>query len=182
MIANAFKAVFKNQSYTLLTGIVALAVFAFAVWLPNIRLLFSLVTDSTVPISVKLTFPLRLLESITTNFSVLSASYTIAIALLTGINVAFIVYYVRRQKEQLSQAGMAVGTLGIMSGIFGMGCAACGSLILASILGTAGGTSILLVLPLKGGEFGIIGVILLGIATYLLAKQITKPMVCDIPN
>ena len=171
---------FKNKLYILLAGVVALVVFAFAVWLPNIRLLFSLITDPTVPVSFKLTFPLRLLESITTNFSALSASYTIAIALLTGINVALITYYVRRQKQQLSQAGVTVGTFGIVSGVLGMGCAACGSLILASILGTAGGTGVLLALPLKGGEFGIIGVILSGIAAYLLAKQINKPAVCEI--
>ena len=179
MFANAFTTVFRNKTYTLIGGVVSFLIFAFAVWLPNIRLLFSVLTNPTIPASDKLILPLRLLESITTNFTVLSASYTIAIALLTGINVALIVYYVRRQKQQLSQAGMTVGTLGIVSGVLGMGCAACGSLILTSIVGTTIGAGIIGLLPLRGSEFGIVGVVLLTIATYLLAKQITKPFVCE---
>ena len=51
-----------------------------------------------------------------------------------------------------------------------------------SLLGTAGGIGVIALLPLRGGEFGILGIVLLGIATYLLAKQISKPMVCEVPN
>ena len=179
MFVNAFTTVFKNKRYALLAGAVALIVFAFATWLPNIRLLFSIITDSTIPVSLKLTFPVHLLKSITTNFTLLSASYAIAIAVLTGINIALIVYYVRQQKEKLSQVGIVASTLGILSGVLGMGCAACGSLILVAILGTTGGASVLALLPLHGGEFGIIGVILLGTATYILTKKIAKPFVCE---
>lgn len=182
MLANAFTAVFRRPSYVALAAVVAFAVFAFAAWLPNVRLLFSIVTTSDVPLADKLTFPLRLLESITTNFSVLSALYTVAIALLTGINVALITYYVRHRKQQLSQAGIAASGLGILLGTAGLGCAACGSLILTSLLGIVGGASLLAALPLRGGEFGIVGVMLLLGAAYLLAKQINKPLVCEPTN
>lgn len=178
MLINAFTTVFRHKRYLLLTGVVAFAVFAFATWLPNLRLLFSVLTNPTIALMDKVILPLRLLESITTNFTLLSALYTIAIAMLTGINIAFIAYYVRQQKQQFAQAGVAVGTLGIISGVLGMGCVACGSLILTSLLGTATGAGVIALLPLRGGEFGIVGVTLLGIATYLLAKQITKPFVC----
>ncbi len=182
MLKTAFIGVFKNKSYLTVAAGVAIVVFAFAVWLPNLSLLFSIITDSTIPVSIKLTFPLHLLTSITTNFTVLSASYTIAIALLTGINIALITNYVQIQREYVSKAGMTAGSLGIISGVFGLGCAACGSLILTSILGTAGGASLITLLPLKGSEFGILGVTLLLVSTYLLAKQITKPLVCDPSN
>jgi len=181
MVKNAFKEVFRRPSYVLLFGVVALLIFAFAVWLPNMRLLLSLTLDSTVPMAVKFSFPIRLFESIATNFTMLSASYTIAIALLTGVNVALIVYYVKRQKQRLFQSGVTVGALGIVSGAWGMGCAACGSLILTSLLGTAGGLGVIAFLPLRGGEFGILGVALLGTAMYLLSKQINKPIVCEVP-
>jgi hypothetical protein len=180
MIKNAFTEVFKNKSYLLLSGAVALVVFAFAVWFPNVRLLFSLITDPAVPVLVKIWFPIRLLESITTNFTALSASYTIVIAVLTGINIAFVIYILKRQKQQLSAAGLTTGTFGILSGATGLGCAACGSLVVSSLLATAGGASLLTLLPLRGGEFGILGVILLGASTYFLAKHITKSPVCEI--
>jgi len=180
MIKNAFAEVFKNKSYLLLAGAIALLIFAFAVWLPNVRLLFTLVTDPTVPVSVKISFPIRLFESIMTNFTTISASSTIAIAVLTGINIAFIVYILKRQKQQLSAAGVTTGTFGILSGATGLGCAACGSLVISSLLATAGGASLLTLLPLRGGEFGILGVLLLSTSTYFLARHITKPPVCDV--
>lgn len=177
MIANAFTTVFRDWRYTLLSGVVAVFTFAFATWLPNLKLLFSILTDPLVSVGDKLTLPVNLLGSIATNFSVLSAVYTIAIALLIGINVSLIIYNLKLRQRQFPATGVTAGGLGIVSGIFGIGCAACGSLILMSVFGTAG-AAIIAFLPLRGAEFGIIGVVLLGASTYLLAKQITKPLVC----
>ena len=172
MFVNAFIIVFRNKRYALLAGVVALIVFAFAVWLPNIRLIFSIITDSTIPVYLKLTFPIHLLESITINFTTLSASYTIVIAILFGIDMAMLSFFLRTRIAGVKQSGIATGFFGIASGILGMGCAACGSFILTSVLSLVGASSILAFLPLKGEEFGIIGVILLLASLYLTAKQI----------
>lgn len=180
MVTNAITEVFTRMSYLFLAGIVALLVFAFAVWLPNAGLLLSLAADPAVPLAVKILFPISLFGSITTNFTALAASYTVAIAVLTGLNVALLAYYVRKQR-QLSQGSLTVGTAGVLSGILGTGCAACGSLVLTSLIGTASGLGLTAVLPLHGGEFGVIGVLLSGTATYLLAKQLSKPAVCEVP-
>ena len=180
MAANAFIKVFKNKIYILITGGISFFIFAFAVWLPNMRLLFSLAADPEIPVAVKLKFPFILLEGIATNFTVLSASYTIITALLTGINVSLIIYEI--QRHRLSQSGATMGILGIISGFLGMGCAMCGSLILTSILGTLGAAGIITALPLRGAEFGIMGVILSAISTYLLLKKINKPVVCRVPG
>lgn len=175
----AFQMVFKNWTFAVATMVVSAIVFAVATWLPNMRLLWSIWSDSSLPIADKLTFPIRLLASIATNFTALSALYTVAIALLAGINIAFMAYLIRRQREQISQRGAAAGIFGILSGAVGMGCVTCGSLVLTSLVGTTLGISLLAYLPLRGGEFGILGAILLGFSTYLLAKQITKPLVCE---
>jgi len=181
MYLRAFTAVFSRWQYAVLAVTVALVVFAFATWLPNLGLLASILANQSLSIGARALFALNLLASIQTNFTVLSASYTVAIALLTGINVALIMYVMRRQRNLAVQGGATAGALGIISGILGMGCAACGSLILTSLLGTAGGAGAITVLPFHGGEFGIIGVVLLATATYLLVKQINKPMVCEVP-
>src|SRR3989344_4815205 len=175
----AFRAVFKSWTFAAVAITVSTIVFAVTTWLPNVRLLWSIWSDSSLPIADKLTFPIRLLESITTNFTTLSALYTVAIALLAGINIAFIAYLIGQQRERISQSGATAAVFGILSGTVGMGCAACGSLILTSLLGTVGGTGLVVALPLRGGEFGIIGVVLLGVSTYFLARQITKPLVCE---
>lgn len=180
MIMGAFRTVFREGKYLSLAGIVGLATFAFAIWFPNLRLLGSVWFDHSIALGDKVILPIRLLESISTNFTVLSASYTIATALLTGINIALIAYILKRQKMRLSSAGVTVGVFGALSGGLGVGCAACGSLVLSSLLATAGGASVLTLLPLKGGEFGIFGVMLLGASAYFLARHITKPPVCDV--
>ena len=177
MIANALKTVFRDWRYTFLAGIVALIVFAFATWLPNLRLLYSILSNPVVSFGDKLMLPLNLIGSIATNFTIRPAFYIIASALLAGINVSLITYYIRRERR-ISRAGAAAGSLGLLSGILGVGCAACGSLIVMSAFGTAVGASIIAFLPLKGEEFGIVGVLLLGISAYVSAKQITKPLVC----
>lgn len=178
MLLEALRKVFQRPVYILLTTVVGFVAFALAVWLPNLSLIWS-VASSSASFSDKINLPLSILGSITSNFSALSATYTIVIAVLLGINISLITYYVRVQKQQLNQAGTKASTFGIITGAVGIGCAACGSIILNSIIGTAAGASIIGFLPLRGGEFGIIGVLLLGVATYSLAKQIPKPLVCD---
>lgn len=178
MIPRALKIVFQNKAYALLAGLVALFIFALAVWLPNLRLLFSLEFDRAVPVGDKLTFPLRLAESITTNFTPLSASYTVAIAILFGINLAMTIYYFKKRQETLTQTGTATTFVGFVSGMFGVGCAACGSVILSAM--GAGGA--LTLLPLHGGEFGITGVLLLIVSISLVAKKIVRPSACEIQH
>ncbi len=179
MIFQALQKVFRRPTYALLALITSMVVFVFATWLPNFRLLGS-VWGSNISFSDKLELPLNLIGSIATNFTPLSATYTIAIAILFGINVAMIVYFLKRRIADTKQAGVGTGFLGIASGVLGMGCAACGSFLLTSVLSLFGASWILSYLPLAGGEFGILGVILLAISLYLTARKIQNPAVCKI--
>ena len=180
MIFDALKKVFRKFPYMLLALATSAIVFAFAVWLPNLSLIVEVMGHSEASFSQKLDLPISLLGSITTNFTLLSASYTIAIAVLFGINLAMIVYFLRHRIAEVQQSGIATGFLGITSGVIGMGCAACGSLLLTSIFAIFGASWILAFLPLNGGEFGILGVILLTVSLYLTAKQIQNSVVCRI--
>jgi len=154
---------------------VAASVFALGVWLPNLQLL-SILWSSSASLADKIMLPVRLLASITTNFTPLSAFYTVVIAVLSGINVALIVELIRAR--QMFTEGALAGVSGIAAGALGLGCAACGSLILVALVGTAGANA-LAFLPLGGSEFGILGVLLAGYSTHLLSKQINKTT-CDI--
>ena len=180
MVFQALQKVFRRPAYAFLALAVSLAVFAFATWLPNFRLLWSVWQSPDIPLSDKLELPLNLIGSIATNFTLLSASYTIIIAILFGMNVALLTYFLRRRIDDARSLGVGTGFLGIASGVLGMGCAACGSFLLTSILSLFGASWLLAYLPLAGGEFGILGVILLAVALYLTAKKIQNPAVCKI--
>ncbi len=177
MILEALQKVFRNSRLTLLAIAVAVVVFLFAVWLPNLGLIKSVVFDSSVPIESKANLPIQLIGSIGTNFTTLSATYTIAIAVLFGIYVAMLAYFLKRRIKEVGQGGVTTGFLGIMSGVLGVGCAACGSFLLTS-LSLVGASGVLAFLPLGGSEFGVIGVILLALAIYMTAKKIQDPLVC----
>ena len=180
MLFQAGKKVFRNPAYVLGALALSLAVFGLAVLLPNSSLIGIVASSPDIPLSQKLGIPLSLLGSIITNFTILSALSTIVIATLFGINVAMMVYFLRRKISDVKQMGITTGFLGVTSGIVGIGCAACGSFLLTSALSLFGASSILASLPLAGGEFGILGVILLLISAHTIAKQIQQPGTCKI--
>lgn len=156
---------------------VSIGVFALAVWLPNLPLIAIVWGNSATPLWGKVALPLTLLSAITTNFTLLSASYTVLIAVLAGVNTALVIELIRARRIQAG--GIMTGVSGVVAGALGLGCAACGSLILTALLGTTAGIGALAFLPFGGSEFGILGIGLLAYSTYLLVRQINKTT-CDI--
>lgn len=104
----------------------------------------------------------------------------ILIALLIGLNITVSVYYFQQYIAQ--KRLMGVGAFGVLFGFIGMGCAACGSIVLTSILGIGASSQLLGILPLKGVEFSIIGIVLLLVSTIIIALRIDKPGECAITN
>jgi len=174
--------VFSNVKYIVLAISIATIVFTFAVWLPNFQLIGLVISSSTASVIEKINFLLSLYGSIGTNFTVISAWYTIMIAVLFGIQIALLTYYIRKVRggmQGITKAG-AVSVTGLISGVFGIGCAACGTFILTSLLALFGATGVLAFLPFGGEEFGILGVLLLLYSIFLLLKKINSPLVCEI--
>ena len=179
-ILRAVQEVFRDPRYLILAAMVGLTAFAFSVWFPNLGLMGEIFMNSNTPLSSKIQFAVNLLGGIRTNFSVLSASYTIAIAALFGINITMIVYYLKKKRAVLQRTELATSFGAALAGIFGVGCAACGSFLLSATLSAIGATGALALLPLRGGEFGILSVILLTIAIYLIARKINDPTICKV--
>lgn len=175
----AFSEVFASTSYIALASALAVTAFLFAVWLPNLGLITDIFTTSSAPLAAKLKIALSLLGGIRTNFSVLSAGYTIAIAALFGVNIAMVVYFLKRKRNLLAKQEMAAGIGGVASGALGIGCAACGSFILTTALSSFGAASALAILPLRGGEFGILSVALLLVSLFLISGKIAAPLICN---
>ena len=74
----------------------------------------------------------------------------------------------------------AVSIGGVVSGVLGIGCAACGTFVLTSVLALVGAGGLVTLLPLAGQEFGFLGAGLLLVANYLLLKKLSQPLVCPI--
>jgi len=152
----------------------------FMVWLPNFRLISEILVSSNATVVEKIDFLFSLFGSIQTNFSVASASYAILIALLFGVNIALLSYYVHDKRVARAGSGAAVGVGGLISGIFGIGCAACGTVLLTPLLAVFGASGFLVLLPLGGEEFGFIGIGLLLYSSYILLHKVNEPLTCDV--
>lgn len=179
MFRKVFQRVFSNPAYTIFAITIAILFFSFAVWFPNWRLIFTVISSPSVSFTEAISIIFGLFLSIGTNFTIVSASYTIIIAILFGVNIALLAYYISIKKGSFHGKGGVFGIGGLVSGIFGIGCAACGTFILTSVLALVGAGGIVTFLPLGGEEFGILGVALIGYATYWTARKIAEPLVCE---
>ncbi len=172
------RTVLSNPTYALIASALGLVVFSIAVWLPNLTLIVEVFFSDGSTVIEKFHFLFSLYGGIITNFTLLSASYTVSIAALFGIYTALLIFYVRSRKstnQMRTTSLMGIG--GVISGFFGIGCAACGTFILSSLT-TVGGSGALFFLPMGGKIFGFVGMALLVYAIYSITKKIKEPLLC----
>ncbi len=174
------KQVFGKAEYLLLFIVTTSLVLAGAVVVRNWSLLNQVIDSSTLTLVQKFIFLATLVGSIGSLFGTFGSILLVFISFLFAINLAFLVYYVRRVKSILkgSKRIQAVGMGGLVSGLLGIGCAACGSIVLTAVLSSIGASGLLLLLPLHGSEFGLLGIFLLGFSIAMLARKIKEPLVC----
>jgi hypothetical protein len=168
----------SQPRYILLAVTVAFAVTAFSAWLPNLGLVQKAIFSSTMTIGQKTNLLVALFGSLKTNFTFLSLVITLFTAVLSGIQVSLLTHYLR-ESFKINQA-LGTSTLGFVSSMLGIGCASCGSVAITSFLGLGASASVLIFLPLKGQEFGFIGIILLLVSILYTAKKINQPITCKV--
>ena len=173
--------VLRRPLYLLLASVVAWLVLSVSILFPNTSLLWQVVGNSSMTLLAKIKFVSTFYGALCTNFTLFSATYTMLIAILFAINVTLLVFYIRRQRSMFKGVGhiSVAGIGGLIAGFLGIGCAACGTFVLTSLLALIGAGSILTLLPLKGQEFGILAVVLLVYSIYSLIKKINAPLVCN---
>lgn len=102
---------------------------------------------------------------------------TILLALLFALIVVMLAFYYKTKGAMLIKTS-STGTFGLLLGVLGVGCSACGTLALTAALGTVGLGSLVLFLPFRGAEFLYIGVFIMGLSIYQLNKLIKQEGVC----
>lgn len=183
MLGRSLRQVFGNARYALLAAAIGFATFVLVVWLPNLGLIWQIATSNSVRLVDKLAILMAFSGSIATNFTPFTGSATIAMAALFGMNAALIVYYYRFRRNPADRGGIGatVSLGGFLSGIFGIGCAACGTLALSPLLAFAGAGTLMTVLPFGGGEFAALGVAALAASLMLNVRAIGHLTVCRAP-
>ncbi len=178
LLLKSFQEVFSRFWYQVTAVVVSGTVLLFAIWLPNWSFVTQTIISKLYTSQQKFLLLLSSLGALETNFTTLSRTLTIIVALLFGINIAFLVYYLKKRIKLQRSAGLSV--LGVISGLVSVGCASCGSVILSSLFGIGATAGFIGVLPLQGQEFGLLSIILLLISIFLVAKKIQDPGSCQI--
>ncbi len=168
----------SEPRYVLLAIVITLLAIAFAVWMPNLSLVSKAVTSPTMTFSQRANLLTSLLGGFQTNFSALSRITTIMSAILIGTQSSLLLYYLRQSTQIQKEIGVSFA--GIVTSVLGVGCATCGSVVLASLIGLGATSTILGFLPFKGQEFSFIGIGILLAAIGFTIKKINQPFNCDI--
>lgn len=176
----AWREVFTHPAYIGMALLISLLGFVAELWLPNVSLLGAVFTAPEATLAIKVQLLWSLIGGIFTNFNAVAAFSALAVPLLFGIDIAMIVYFLRRRRAQLPRGELAASLGGAASGVIAAGCAACGSFLLVTILSFLGATGALALLPLHGGELGLLSIALLLFSIALIARKIVAPVVCEI--
>lgn len=161
-IKEALNQVYSEKRYILFSGLFSIFVFSFNAAIRNYKLLFSEFSVSLL---------LNLIIGLHSTMSPVSLVFLILISLLSGIVFSLSIFLLRRQITYSAGIGLS----GIITSILTPACSSC-ALGLAGVLGISG---VLSLLPFKGLELGILGIVLLGMSImYLSGKISTK--VCDV--
>lgn len=180
MILAGLQQVFRKISYGFYAVTAAFALLSGILLLPHRQLIFQVLTSDVSGGLLKLSFVVNLYGTIASNYTLFSAFFLVLLVVLFGINVALLIYYTKRSRQvSATRSASILSVGGLLSAFLGVGCAACGSVILTAGLGLLGLGGLLAFLPLHGAEFSVIGVLLLCLSNWYLLKKITGPRVCE---
>ncbi|MFT7644806.1 MAG: uncharacterized membrane protein YjfL (UPF0719 family) [Candidatus Paceibacteria bacterium] len=183
MTGLVLRRVFRHVRYILGATGVAFTVLSAALLLPNLSIIIQVVFSGSVSFGTKISFVVSLYGSLFTNFTLLSAFFVVLTAVFFGINIALLTYYIRRRQIKNHNTTHHLSSIGgLLSAALGIGCVACGSVVLTSVFGLFGAGGLLLLLPFNGAEFGMLGILLLLFSIYYLIRKIQDPIVCPIKN
>lgn len=165
---------FASPSGWIAAALGALFVVLLTVALPNLKLLGFTFGASEFSLGLKLRTAIEVLWNGRLAYTHPGGWVALPLAALFGLNAALVFHYMRDQVRVNHAAGASVA--GILIGLLGVGCAACGSVLLASLLGVG----VIAALPFGGQEFAWLGLIIIAASTFSIAEKIADPN-CRIP-
>ncbi|MFC7175988.1 hypothetical protein [Halosegnis marinus] len=165
-MARTGRLVLTVPAYAVLAAVAAVAALTLFVLSLNLPLAgFALTADLAV--GDRVTLVLGQFPFVGPAFGPLQATLLVAVAALTGVDVAMAAYHFREHGVTIREGG--TGAAGVVLGTLGAGCAACGSAILVGLLSLVGVSTSLLWLPLDGLEFALGALVVLVLSVFWLA-------------
>lgn len=170
--------VFAFRMYKILAFFIILLFLLMITWLPVHAFVLNTITSDTFSFLDKLTILWYSLGAFRTNLTLGAQVVAVLIAFFAGINISFAVYYFK--KRLAAEREIGVSMVGMVVAFFGIGCSACGSVLLSSVIGLSATAAITSRLPLHGLEFSLLGLLIIVLSTLLIAHKMQHPKACKI--
>lgn len=151
--------------FAVIYGLLGLSVFVFA---RNVTILQRVIVFGTLPLESRFHVLIQMYPGIGSAYTVTQTVMLVATAALVGINLSMVTYHFREHGVSLREG--SGGVSGVVLGILGGGCAACGSAVFAGLLSMVGAAGVLTILPLDGLEFALLALAILMLSIYWLAE------------
>lgn len=158
------------------SGTVALTAF---VMTQNATLVSDTVIGGSLPVANRLTILSEIYPFVGGFYDTPSSVAMVGLAVLSGINIALVTYHFR--EHDLSASGSGGSAFGVVLGVLGAGCAACGSAVLFGVLSVFGAGGLVLALPFEGLEISLLAVVVLFLSTYWLSEGMRGGEVAGCP-
>lgn len=168
-------AVVRKPQYMLLTFLMSSGLFSAFIFVNNISM-FSSAFDATKDLWLMASVFSRAVEMISEVGGVVVITPSVTVSVLGGLSIALLVYKMKNTNR--SAGGGLIGFGGVFGGALSSTCSAC-STTLISILGVAGGLSIL---PFKGLELSTASIAILIVSIYFTAKNLDEQNTCSLKN
>lgn len=179
VILQASRQAFRRRGPVIAAALAALATVLVAMALPSLKLIGFILTEPDFGVALKLQAVARAVWSGRIAFTGASAPLVPVVALLFGWNVGLLFHRLQGKIREERAAG--AGVVGLVVGLLGVGCAACGSVLLTTLFGAGAAVAVLGALPLGGIEFGVVGVLVLLGSIHHVSRKIAEPDACAIP-
>jgi len=170
--------IIRQPRYLALSMFVMLVMMIMFAWLPNWGILSKTILSNKVSWSIKLNLAIGLAGSLFTNIDTFNLVLLTIGGWLTGVQTSLMVAQIGEKMKMGKVAGL--GIVGMIGSLLGVGCSACGSIILTSVFGVSGAAVIFGYLPFKGVELGIVGIGILLLSIGITAKKLSEVGECQI--
>ncbi len=176
-LANGISLVFLRKDSRIVLIISTAIFFLLLLLSENGKTAYSVFSFDTITYSKQIKLFFSTLFDISNTFSTNSLILSTLGSLLGGINISLAYIYMKERGKVIIKSGLYSG-VGLFLAFIGIGCAACGTALIAVLLSFLGLSTMIHALPYQGQEIGYIGIIFLCMATYSLAVKVTAPTTC----
>lgn len=179
LLGRTLRLVLSIRAYAVLAVLATVVGLSGIVASQNVALVRDVVIGGSLPLDARIETFLLLYPFVGPAFDAVTGTVLLLTAVLLGANVAVLTYHLR--EHDLSVKSGTGSVAGVLFGILGAGCAACGPVVFAGIIALVGGTGALLLLPLDGLEFALMAILLLVLSMYWLADGMRGGRIAGCP-